>query len=75
MPVAAVAIGLCLAASPALADPASNDVLKNYADIAQAGYTDSLDTAKTLKLAVDAFLAAPTENNLPAARAATRTFS
>ena len=70
MPAAAVAIGLCLAASPAVADPASKDVLKTYADIAQAGYTDSLDTAKTLKLAVDAFLAAPTENNLRAARAA-----
>ena len=41
-----------------------------YADIAQAGYTDSLDTAKTLKLAVDAFLARPTEDSLRAARAA-----
>jgi putative iron-regulated protein len=45
-------------------------VLKIYADIAQAGYTDSLDTARTLKLAVDSFLAKPTEDNLRGARAA-----
>ncbi|HEX2446941.1 MAG TPA: imelysin family protein [Methyloceanibacter sp.] len=52
------------------ADATPKNVLKIYADIAQAGYEDSLDTAKTLKLAVDAFLAKPTEGNLRAARAA-----
>jgi putative iron-regulated protein len=70
VPVAALAIGLCLAPSPASAAPAAKDVLKTYADIAQAGYGDALDAANTLKLAVDAFLAEPTENNLRAARAA-----
>jgi putative iron-regulated protein len=70
VPVAALAIGLCLAPSPASAAPAAKDVLKNYADIAQAGYGDALDAANTLKLAVDAFLAEPTENNLRAARGA-----
>jgi putative iron-regulated protein len=45
-------------------------VLKTYADIAQAGYEDSLDTAKTLRLAVNAFIAKPTEANLGGARAA-----
>ncbi|HVQ11359.1 MAG TPA: imelysin family protein [Methyloceanibacter sp.] len=69
VPIAA-AIGLCLASSPAAADSASKNVIATYADIALAGYTDSLDTAKTLKLAVDAFLANPTEDNLRAARAA-----
>ena len=59
-----------LGISHAAADPAPKDVLKVYADIAQAGYTDSVDTARTLKLAVDAFLAKPTEDNLRAARAA-----
>ena len=49
---------------------APKEVLKTYADIAEAGYTDSTDTARTLKLAVDAFLAKPTEDNLRAARAA-----
>ena len=70
------AVGFCvgltagLGISPAAADPAPKDVLKVYADIAQAGYADSVDTARTLKLAVDAFLAKPTEDNLRAARAA-----
>ena len=59
-----------LGISHAAADPAAKDVLKVYADIAQAGYADSVDTARTLKLAVDAFLAKPTEDNLRAARAA-----
>jgi putative iron-regulated protein len=45
-------------------------VLTIYADIAQAGYTESLDTARTLKLAVDSFLAKPTNDNLRGARAA-----
>jgi putative iron-regulated protein len=70
LPVAAFALGLCVTASAASAQSAPKDVVKTYADIAQAGYTDSLDTAKTLKLAVDAFLAAPTEDSLRAARAA-----
>ncbi|MFO7478773.1 MAG: imelysin family protein [Methyloceanibacter sp.] len=67
---AAFALGLCLAASPATAAPAAQDALKTYADIAQAGYADSLDAARTLKLAIDALLAAPTEETLRAARAA-----
>jgi len=69
-PIAVLAIGLCLGITPAAADSTFKDVLKTYADIAQAGYADSLDTAKTLKLAVDAFVAKPTEGNLRAARAA-----
>jgi putative iron-regulated protein len=69
-PVAAVAIGFCLGGSPVAAESAPKDVLKTYADIAQAGYTDSADTARTLKLAIDAFLAHPTEDSLRAARAA-----
>jgi putative iron-regulated protein len=67
---ASLACGLCLSIAPAFADPAPKDVLKTYADIAEAAYTDSLDAAKTLKLAIDAFLAAPTEDNLRAARGA-----
>jgi putative iron-regulated protein len=69
-PIAAFALSLCFGLSPAAAEPAPKDVLKAYADIAQAGYQDSLDTAKTLRLAVDAFLAKPTEGNLRASRAA-----
>jgi len=68
--VAIFALGLCLAATPASAEPSVKDVLKTYADIAQAGYEDSLSAAKTLKLAIEAFLAEPSEANLRAARAA-----
>jgi putative iron-regulated protein len=67
LPAAVLALGFCF--TPAAAD-STKDVLKTYADIAQAGYEDSFDTAQTLKLAVDAFIAEPTEANLRAARAA-----
>jgi len=67
LPAAAVALGLCI--TPAAAD-STKDVLKTYADIAQAGYEDAVDTARTMKLAIDAFLSKPTEANLRAARAA-----
>ena len=70
LPAGAFALGLCLTASAASAQSTPKDVIATYADIAQAGYTNSLDTAKTLKLAVDAFLAKPTEDSLRAARAA-----
>lgn len=64
---AVLAFGLGMA--PAVADE-TEGVLKNYADIAQAGYEDSLETAKTMQLAINAFLSQPTEENLRAARAA-----
>ena len=67
VPAAVLACGFGL--SPALAD-GPKGVLKNYADIAQAGYADSLETAKTMQLAINAFLSSPTEPNLRAARAA-----
>ena len=69
-PIAALAIGISLATFPAAADPSPKDVLKTYADIGEAAYSDAADTARTLKLAVDAFLAHPTDDNLRAARAA-----
>ncbi|MGE5260159.1 MAG: imelysin family protein, partial [Actinomycetota bacterium] len=69
-PLAAFAIGISLGAFPAAADPSPKDVLKTYADIAQAAYSDAADTARTLQLAINAFLANPTEDNLRAARAA-----
>lgn len=50
------------------ADPAA--VLAGYADIAQAKYEDSLTTAKQLKSAVDALVAAPSAETLAAAREA-----
>ena len=69
-PVALIALGVCFGMSPAAADPSVKDVLKTYADIAEAGYADSLATAKTLQLAVNQLLAKPTEETLRGARAA-----
>jgi len=58
-----------LIATPALSHEA-DAVLKTYGDIAQAAYADSLETAKTLKAAVETLIAEPTEENLTAAREA-----
>src|SRR5215467_501679 len=69
-PVAVALLGVCLAAPPAVAEPSVKDVLKTYADIAQAGYTDSLATAKTLQLAVNKLLANPNDLTMQSARAA-----
>ncbi len=55
--------------TPAFA-AAPADVLTTYSDIAQAKFADSLDTAKTLQVAVDKLIAEPTEDNLKAAREA-----
>ena len=45
-------------------------VIETYADIAHAKYEDSLKTAEALEKAIDALIAAPTEENLNAARVA-----
>jgi len=66
-------IALSLSVSPiaALAQaPADADVLSNYADIALAGYEDSLLTAQALDQAIDALIADPSEATLTAAREA-----
>ncbi len=69
--LAALIFALLPLAAPAhAAPPAAKDVLKTYADIAEAGYSNSLASAKKLKSAVDAFLAKPTEESLKAARQA-----
>ena len=57
-----------LTAMPVLADKAA--VLDTYADIAEAGFGDSLITAKTLQSAVNALIANPSAENLQAAKAA-----
>ena len=60
------AMALTLPAMARAADPA--DVVSTYADIAAAGYADSLSTAKALQAAVDALIAAPSDETLKAAR-------
>ncbi|TCT13188.1 imelysin [Tepidamorphus gemmatus] len=69
IPITLVAGGLwSLAALPAAAD--IREVLETYADIALAGYEDSLETAKTLDDAVQHLLASPSQDSLAAARQA-----
>ncbi len=58
-------------AASALAEaPSASAVLHTYADIAKAGYEDSLEGAKALKEAIDALLAKPSEATLARARQA-----
>ncbi|MCA8878960.1 MAG: peptidase [Rhodobacteraceae bacterium] len=64
----ALCIGTALPAFADGTDPA--EVVKTYADIAQAGYEDSLTLARKLDTAVDALLAAPSPETLAAARTA-----
>jgi len=60
-----------LGALPASAEaPAVSAVLKTYADIAEAGYADSLTKARELQTAVDALIAEPSDATLKAARQA-----
>ncbi len=63
---------LCL--STALAAPAfaatPEEVTKTYADIALAGYQDSLTTAQALQAAVAALIATPSDETLAAAKTA-----
>ena len=65
------AIALTLSVAPVAAyaqAPAAADVLANYADIALAGYEDSLATARLLDAAVDALIANPSAEALQAAK-------
>jgi putative iron-regulated protein len=59
---------MALPFSARAADPAA--VVETYADIAAAGYADSLATARALQAAVGALVAAPSDETLAAARAA-----
>jgi putative iron-regulated protein len=57
-------------AGAALADVTNGDVVKHYADIAEATYTDARDGAKTLHVAVNNFLENPQTKELELARSA-----
>jgi putative iron-regulated protein len=66
--LAALALSTTLSAPALAATP--EEVTKTYADIALAGYEDSLTTAKALQQAVAALLASPSDETLQAARTA-----
>jgi putative iron-regulated protein len=69
--LAASAIPLCLATAASAQDGADmTAVLETYADIAEAGYSDSLATALALRDAVDALIATPSAEALQATKAA-----
>jgi putative iron-regulated protein len=69
--VSLVALAGAIAAQPALAEaPTAAAVAKTYADIAEAGYTDSLAAAHKLKTTIDTLIKSPTQDNLLAARKA-----
>jgi putative iron-regulated protein len=61
---------LLLCGAPAAQAASEADVVKTYADIAQATYEDSLTTAKTLQTAINDFLKAPTAATMKSAREA-----
>jgi len=58
------------AAGPAAAGPDRRAILETYADIAHAGYDDSLVRARELQGSVEALIAAPSAGTLQAARRA-----
>lgn len=64
----AIALITC-AAAPAFAQDKA-EVLGTYANIAQAGYEDSLTTAQTLQAAVETLIATPSAEALQAAKTA-----
>lgn len=59
----------CLGAAPALATT-PEEVVANYAAIGEAVFGDAASTAQGLQVAVDALIAAPSDETLQAARAA-----
>ena len=67
---AAIAFAALAAAAPAHAAPDPRAVVETYANIAQAGYEDSLAAARALAGAIDALLAAPGAETHAAAREA-----
>ncbi len=70
-PAAAAAPASTPAAAPGAVDEAAAQaVVKHYADMVHAVYSDSLTTAKTLQGAIDAFLATPNDETMKAARQA-----
>lgn len=59
-----------LSAAASAGEVTQADVVKHYADVGEAVYSDSLSAAKGLQKAVDALIAAPSDATLKAAREA-----
>lgn len=67
---ATAALTLAIFVLPSKAATDAGAVVKTYADIALAGYEDSLGTAKALDAAIDALIAKPSAETLAAAKEA-----
>lgn len=68
----ALLAGLVACRAPAPDTVSRQQILDSYVVIAQAGFADALQTARTLEKAVDKLLAAPSDQTLLAARDAWR---
>jgi putative iron-regulated protein len=67
--VTGLALGGAATVRPAFADaPSVKDIMRNYGDLAEAMYSDSLAKAKDLDRAIDAFLANPNATTQKAAQ-------
>ena len=66
----ALAVTSLVFAGHAAAAPSAQEVVGHYADLAEAMYSDSLTTAKTLEEAIDALLAKPSKETLDSAKEA-----
>lgn len=66
----AVVMSLTAGAGAAIAAPDKAAVIKTYGDIAQAGYEDSLASARKMQAAIDKLIAEPSDATLKAAREA-----
>ena len=56
--------------TPGLSTDQQTQVVTNYANILEAGYTDAYNTALTMQVAINAFVANPTAQGLTAAQSA-----
>lgn len=66
----ALTVGAFLASAPLANAVEPAEILSTYADIAEAGYMDSLTTAQTLKSAITSLIEAPSDETLSAAKEA-----
>jgi len=63
-------VAALMLSSPTAFAANTSDVLNTYADIAHAGFEDSLTTARTLKSAIEGLIASPSDDTMLAARTA-----
>ena len=71
-PISATVAAICFPFLSTFAHANEAAVIKNYADIALANYSDALNTAKALDAAVDNLIASPNDETLKHARDAWR---